>query len=267
MPQSATARTIVPPDLNQFRGFLPHLPALDLERSSQAAEFCQRRAIGGWQQSFLIGCAAIQGRFPIRLNHPRVCVFAGIYSSASADAVESLRTEVKILSSGQGRLPELCQKSDCDLRLYEMNLSTATKNEAEAAHAIAYGMTAVDAGVDLMIVQAMQAGGGDAYDALLHSDSDALDQIASGGGREMAGIAGAILAARMARVPVILDGMHASIIGAALSKLYPTLTDHCWAVVCDDDAAKNLVNFYRNPVMVGVPIIEQIPILQSLNLG
>ncbi len=49
------------------------------------------------------------------------------------------------------------------------------------------------------------------------------------GGREVAAIAGAIMAARLVRLPVVLDGFVVTAAAAALTKLGPTALDHCVA--------------------------------------
>ncbi|MBX3566954.1 MAG: nicotinate-nucleotide--dimethylbenzimidazole phosphoribosyltransferase [Rhizobiaceae bacterium] len=56
---------------------------------------------------------------------------------------------------------------------------------------------------------------------------DPLEALRRVGGRETAAIAGAILAARMERVPVILDGAAALAAAAVLSRLAPSALDHC----------------------------------------
>ncbi|MCU0881080.1 MAG: nicotinate-nucleotide--dimethylbenzimidazole phosphoribosyltransferase [Hyphomonadaceae bacterium] len=57
--------------------------------------------------------------------------------------------------------------------------------------------------------------------------ADPLDVLARLGGREFAAIAGAILAARLQRIPVILDGYAATVAGAVLHALNPQALDHC----------------------------------------
>ncbi|MCV2882728.1 nicotinate-nucleotide--dimethylbenzimidazole phosphoribosyltransferase [Actibacterium sp. XHP0104] len=60
-----------------------------------------------------------------------------------------------------------------------------------------------------------------------HADSSGMTVLAALGGREQAAICGAVLAARAARVPVVLDGF---ICTAAVAPLYaadPRLLDHC----------------------------------------
>lgn len=66
-----------------------------------------------------------------------------------------------------------------------------------------------------------------AVERLSDGRNDPLDVLARVGGREFAAIAGAILAARLQRVPVILDGYAATVAGAVLHSLNPRALDHC----------------------------------------
>lgn len=58
---------------------------------------------------------------------------------------------------------------------------------------------------------------------------DPLGVLARLGGREIAAMAGAILAARLQRVPVVLDGYVAGAAAAILHALDPRALDHCLA--------------------------------------
>ncbi len=64
-----------------------------------------------------------------------------------------------------------------------------------------------------------------------HKDvlGDPLEVLRCLGGREIAAMAGAILAARMHRIPVILDGFIACSAAAVLAKAVPGALDHCVA--------------------------------------
>ena len=57
--------------------------------------------------------------------------------------------------------------------------------------------------------------------------SDPLQALARVGGRELAAMAGAILAARLKRIPVVLDGFVATASAAVLKRLDATALDHC----------------------------------------
>ena len=64
-----------------------------------------------------------------------------------------------------------------------------------------------------------------------HKDhlSDPLEVLARLGGREIAAIAGAILAARLRRTPIVLDGFVVCAAAAVLKALDATALDHCLA--------------------------------------
>lgn len=59
--------------------------------------------------------------------------------------------------------------------------------------------------------------------------SDPLEILRRLGGREIAAIAGAILAARLQRIPVVLDGFVVTAAAAVLYALDPSALDHCVA--------------------------------------
>ncbi len=58
---------------------------------------------------------------------------------------------------------------------------------------------------------------------------DPLEVLRRLGGRDVAAIAGAILAARLQRIPVVLDGYVATAAAAVLHALEPAAIDHCVA--------------------------------------
>jgi nicotinate-nucleotide--dimethylbenzimidazole phosphoribosyltransferase len=64
-----------------------------------------------------------------------------------------------------------------------------------------------------------------------HGDNlkDPLDLLRRVGGREIAAMAGAILAARLQRIPVVLDGYVATAAAAVLHAIHPSTIDHCIA--------------------------------------
>ncbi|WP_299934053.1 nicotinate-nucleotide--dimethylbenzimidazole phosphoribosyltransferase [uncultured Pelagimonas sp.] len=61
----------------------------------------------------------------------------------------------------------------------------------------------------------------------LHKTAQGLQILSSLGGREQAAICGAIVAARAARIPVILDGYICTAAAAPLYAVSPNLLDHC----------------------------------------
>ena len=58
-------------------------------------------------------------------------------------------------------------------------------------------------------------------------DPDPLEILRRLGGRELAAMLGVILAGRMRRVPVLIDGFLCSAAGAVLAAMRPDALDHC----------------------------------------
>lgn len=142
---------------------------------------------------------------------------------------------------------------------------TAALEEKDCVATMAYGMEAVTGGIDLLCIGEMGIGnttvasaiyyalyGGDAADWIgrgtgvddeglarkraaldaaitLHRDhlDDPLEVLRRLGGREIAAMAGAILAGRMQKVPVIVDGFVATSAAAILHAADPSALDHC----------------------------------------
>jgi nicotinate-nucleotide--dimethylbenzimidazole phosphoribosyltransferase len=175
--------------------------------------------------------------------------------------------------SGGAAVNQLCTAFDAELRVYEMALERPTADfaagaamdEEECARAVAYGMMAVEPGIDLLCLGEMGIanttsasalcvglfggagsdwvgpGTGVAGSALarkieaveiaakLHFSQKRapLDLLARVGGFELAALVGAILAARLARVPVLLDGFACTAAGAIVHALDPRGLDHC----------------------------------------
>lgn len=274
--------------LDEIRALLAHLPGPDLAAGSAAA--MRQRALAkpagglGRLEEVALWLATWQGRHPPRLDHPRTVVFAANHGVAargvSALPAAATAQMVHNVVTGGAAVTQLCRVVDADLRVYEMNLETPTADivdapamsEEECARAIAYGMMAVEPGIDALAVgdigvanttvaAALCLGlfGGDAAEwtgtgsgvtgAALdwkrevivaavarhrpqerdkHS-GDPFELLCRLGGLEFAAMVGAILAARMGRVPVVLDGFAAGAAAAVLHAADPRATDHCVA--------------------------------------
>ncbi|NOC90319.1 nicotinate-nucleotide--dimethylbenzimidazole phosphoribosyltransferase [Ruegeria sp. HKCCD6604] len=149
--------------------------------------------------------------------------------------------------------------------------------EAELLDALRTGWQAVDPQADLLVVGEMGIGnttpaaaiacalfGGDAADwtgrgtgvddagltnktrvvaegVALHKSEDGLEILRCLGGREIAAMAGAIVAARILRIPVILDGFICTAAAACLWRLSDTALDHAVAGHQSAEAAHGAV--------------------------
>ncbi len=139
----------------------------------------------------------------------------------------------------------------------------AALDERGAAATMAFGMEAVAGGIDLLALGDIGVGGSTAAAAIcaalfggdgaewaeggsdaamdarkadvidrglaLHAAhlKDPLEVLARFGGREFAAVAGAILAARIEKVPVVLDGFTTTAAAAVLHRANPAALDHC----------------------------------------
>lgn len=268
-------------DLSEIRGLLSVLPEADAKAraAAQAREATLTKPPGalGRLEDLAAWVAAWQGRHPPRVERPRVCVFAGNHGVAaqgvSAYPPDVTAQMVANFQAGGAAVNQLCLVNDAELRVYEMALEHPTADFTEApamdeegcATAMAYGMMAVDEGLDILCVGEMGIGNSTAGAALAHAlfggtaadwtgpgtgvegstlarkreivdravtkhlaeTTDAFDVLRRLGGHELAAIAGAILAARMGRIPVILDGYAATAAAAVLYRSAPHALDHC----------------------------------------
>ncbi|MGD9884801.1 MAG: nicotinate-nucleotide--dimethylbenzimidazole phosphoribosyltransferase [Reyranella sp.] len=143
----------------------------------------------------------------------------------------------------------------------------AAMSEARAANAMAYGMMAAEPGIDVLclgemgignttaaatLAAALFGGGGAdwagpgtgvagaalerkiavidealAFHARAIAARDPLVLLAAVGGEELAAITGAVLAARMGRIPVLLDGYACTAAAAVLHAVDRRSLDHC----------------------------------------
>lgn len=178
--------------------------------------------------------AAGQGRAVPRLERPRTAVFFGNWGETGAGAGHA---SLDAIRSGRARLNGLCRVQDAELRVYEMAFDAPAGVEGEpgltqkeCATAMAYGMMAVEDGLDLLCVAAAGPGLTQAAGKLAAAVGDVsepLSALARHGDHALSALAGALVAARMARVPVILDGAAALAAGAVLQRINADALDHC----------------------------------------
>src|SRR5438309_7862985 len=157
--------------LDEIRALLTHLPGPDLEAGSAAAaresQLTKPPGALGRIEELAAWLATWQGRHPPTLNHPRTIVFAGNHGVAargvSVYPAAVTAQMVQNFIAGGAAVNQQCKVIDADLRVYEMNLDTPTgdivvepaMSEEECARAIAYGMMAVEPGIDALAIGEM----------------------------------------------------------------------------------------------------------------
>ena len=120
------------------------------------------------------------------------------------------------------------------LALGEMGIANTTSAAAiccalyggEAADWVGRGTGVDDAGLERKIA-VVEQGLAAHRDALAQTESDPFEVLRRLGGLEIAAIAGAIMAARLARTPVVLDGYACTAAAAVLHAADPHALDHC----------------------------------------
>ena len=178
---------------------------------------------------------------------------------------------VSTIQARSGPVARLCERAGLGLKVFELAPELpvedfsrrAAMQESDCAATIAYGMEATTDGCDFLVVRGVAAGERANITtmaaALLGEDTSVNDLRGSReieitaralkihksclgsplqllrrlGGREAAAIAGAILAARLQRVAVVLDGSTAICVALMLERLRAGSSDHCM-VSCMD---------------------------------
>jgi nicotinate-nucleotide--dimethylbenzimidazole phosphoribosyltransferase len=267
--------------LDEIRALMRELPGPDLEARTaciaREATLTKPAASLGRLEGLTEWLATWQGRHPPKLDHPRTAVFAGNHGIAtrgvSAYPPAVTQQMVENFVNGGAAVNQLCQTVDADLRVYELDLDNPTRDFTEApamseqdcARAMAYGMMAVEPGLDVLCLGEMGIGnttsaaalccalfGGEAAEwvgpgtgvsgsvmarkreivgvgVTRHKSEakDPLDMLRRLGGLELAAIAGAVIAARLARAPVLLDGFACTAAAAVLFAIDRHALDHC----------------------------------------
>jgi nicotinate-nucleotide--dimethylbenzimidazole phosphoribosyltransferase len=268
-------------ELDEMRSLMAQLPGPDLAAGAAAAarqaQLTKPQGSLGRLEDLAIWLATWQARHPPRLERPRTVVFAGNHGVA-ARGVSAYPATVTVqmvqnFIAGGAAVNQLCRVADAELRVYEMNLDTPTRDiveapamsEEECAKAMAYGMMAVEPGIDALAVGEMGIGnttsaaalcaalfGGEAGEwtgpgtgvagAVLErkrrvvaqaverhrpAAADPFELLCRLGGLELAAITGAVMAARLGRVPVVLDGFTATAAAAVVFAVDPHALDHC----------------------------------------
>lgn len=160
----------------------------------------------------------------------RLDVLALDLETPTADFTEApAMTEAEVVAAMRKGFEAVDPQADL-LVVGEMGIGNTTSAAAIATALFGgTGWAGRGTGVDdagLQRKEAAVAAGVERHAALL---ADPLQVLRCLGGREIAAMAGAFLAARMARVPVILDGFIACAAAAVLEKAMHGALDHCVA--------------------------------------
>lgn len=220
-----------------------------------------RRELGRLDEIAAWLCAW-SGRSPPSVNRPIIAVYAGAHGVAE-HLPESPPTRglLEAMAAGIAPVSQAAQAQGAGLDVFDLAIDRpvgditirAAMSEKECAATMAFGMEALAKQPDLLVLGEAGNGGEMAAAAVCHalfggeacewsahselvekavarSEGDGpLELLRQLGGREMAAQAGAILAARTQKTPVLLDSYGGCAAAAVLAALRPDAADHCMA--------------------------------------
>lgn len=144
------------------------------------------------------------------------------YTAKSTKNSEHTLTKAKLkaASDGSAKINKLCAHFDIGLKAFDLAIDHPLEefSEQECVATIAYGMEALAGEPDLVILSSYSEG----ETAVCTS----LEDLRQKGGRDIAAILGAIIAARIQNVPVIAEGQAAKTALTILAAINPHSCDH-----------------------------------------
>ncbi|MBK66844.1 MAG: hypothetical protein CMP22_01785 [Rickettsiales bacterium] len=181
-----------------------------------------------------------QEKSPPSLHHPRICLFA---------KAKDVEEDLKSVTEGTSPLNDFSKHIDADLRVFELSdKSSGEFDEKDIVMAITYGMMSISDGVDALVLYGLE----DKQEDVFISDSDAdivsaLKDIQARSNDRLCALIGAILACRLSKTPVFLNGILALSAASLLNKIDPYLTEHCiyaGVMKCDQKALMKDTNIF-----------------------
>lgn len=234
--------------------------------------------------------ASLRSYDNIAIKKPSIALFAG--SQTIPGDINFIKNVVLNLQTGGAVVDELCQNFDIMLRIYDLALDYPTMDiskdvamdERSCAATMAFGLEAIAGDIDLLGVCSVDVGRAPVSEAAIsqilfggkveswlpqtkhikyiqhiksaikmHQTQDSFELIQKLGTREISAITGAILAARMQNIPVIIEGYTALLCASLLKKIDPRAIDHCIiAQLPNIDCYKKLAVFTQLPILVNL---------------
>ena len=211
-----------------------------------------------------------------RLRRPIFCLYASASEDAGPDAAARARAAMDAAADPRSTLSRLARASSAGVEMFDLALRRPAPDGAlrpvmsarECAATLAFGMEALAKTPDLLMLgdvapgSAVRAarlgaalsgdqGGGvwgvedvdrDAAVARAKAEAgdDPLELLRQLGGRELAAMVGAILAARAQATPVVLDGEGPLVAAAVVRALAPGALAHCLPAGSPDEVVQVL---------------------------
>lgn len=170
------------------------------------------------------------------IRHPRIALFTTPHG-AYPEKQTVMANAVAALHAGEHALSPVAQEANADLQVYDLSIDQKPRDfrkenallPHEAGHAASYGLMAVQPGLDLLVAACLNPAAEKAGEAILFKLKNNIvpfEALLQAGGLDIAALLGSLIAARLAHVPVLLDGKGAEAAGALLEGLNPGAAAH-----------------------------------------
>jgi nicotinate-nucleotide--dimethylbenzimidazole phosphoribosyltransferase len=188
------------------------------------------------------------------IKRPRLSIYAASHGFAKQDEAQHgyFKDMVSKLLAGDHAVNEVINLASADLRLYDLNMDEPTSDlrkgdamdDQALLNSLSYGLMTVEPENDLVSIAAIGAGSEQVGRAMCHNFMPFIDSklkidlsefdldsffttLKANSGYEVNAIVGAILATRLAGVPVILEGYAAIASALLLDAINPDTHWHC----------------------------------------
>lgn len=259
---------MTPRPLDDIRALIAGLPGPDEQARAAAAGAIAEPGTLGRLEEIALWLAAWSGKSAPQVRRPILALYAGAPGPGRLDEAEAVRERLEAIAAGRAAVNALAAGAGAGLEAFDLAIdrpvgdiaTVPTLAERECAATMAFGMEVLAKTPDLLLLGDIAPAGSIGAAALSHAlfggaardwsadhaeavgaaaarakaeTDDPLELLRHLGGREMAAAAGAILAARSQKIPVVLDGFGVCAAAAALRAVEPGATAHCLAATGD----------------------------------
>ncbi|PTC00087.1 nicotinate-nucleotide--dimethylbenzimidazole phosphoribosyltransferase, partial [Thalassospira xiamenensis] len=163
-----------PQSLDEIRTLMAQLPGVDAEAqaavSTREPQLTKPAGALGRMEDISLWLAGWQGNSRPNMTRPRVTVFAGSHGvcaqGVSAFPAEVNQQMVENFINGGAAINQICKTVDAELRVMEVALEIPTNDFSQepamddegCAEAMAFGMSAIEKGIDLFVPGEMGIG-------------------------------------------------------------------------------------------------------------
>lgn len=223
----------------------------------------QKHTLGKFED-LITWLAGWRGYDRLNIKKPSIALFAG--SQVIHHNADNVKKLVQNLQTGGGFINELCQSYDISLKIYDLALDYPVMDmryndaidEKSCAATMAFGMEAIAGDIDILglssintseqelseacIAQLLLGGEVEHYLSIQHDkkcinelkqiiadfkEKDSFKILQKFGTRELSAMCGAIIAAHVEKVPVVLEGHTALLAAALLKNIKINAIEHC----------------------------------------